>query len=107
MYVFPPVFIISAVCLAQTSAPLISFDKTHHDFGKMSPAKNVSHKFNITNKGRDTLIFHTTSKEIPTLQFIIEWDTISAITASPKRVVWNGYAGTELLTVVSLGLSFL
>jgi hypothetical protein len=41
--------LISLVCVAQT--PIISFDKKHHDFGKMLPGKTVSHKFNITNVG--------------------------------------------------------
>jgi hypothetical protein len=246
------VFLIPVVCLAQTSVPVISFEKTHHDFGKMSPGKFVSHKFNITNignaplqikevrescscsktmlpkhrlnpgestfveihfnssgmlgnvhksitlisddpvnpnvkltfgasvvqeimpsksvvlfnevsryasvsstirlesgtdkhvevsevkipvpyitcetqsegndvilnlsingqlipkerlKGSDTLTIRTTSKEIPTLQFVIEWDTMSVITASYKRIAWNGKAGVEMRTPISLNHS--
>ena len=49
------VFLTSLVCLAQTPAPVISFEKTHHDFGKMSPGKKASHNFVILNNGNAPL----------------------------------------------------
>jgi len=53
-------------------------------------------------RGRDTLVVHTTSKEVPTLQFVIGWDVIPEITASKKRVIWDGTAGTERRTAITL-----
>jgi hypothetical protein len=38
------------VCLAQTSAPLISFEKMHHDFNKVSEGTKVSYEFKVTNR---------------------------------------------------------
>jgi hypothetical protein len=58
-----------------------------------------------SNRGSDTLAVHTTSQEVPALQFHIEWDTLSEIIASPKRIVWNGDAGTELRATVTLSHS--
>jgi len=54
------------------------------------------------NRSRDVLIVHTTSAEVPALQFIIEWNVMPVIVASPERIIWNGDAGTEFRTVVSL-----
>jgi len=252
MRVLHGLFLCPVACLVQAIAPVISFDKTHHDFGKMSPGKNVSHKFTITNtgsaplhikevrescscnkamvtkwrlspgestfievrfnsigmmgnvqkyvelisddpsnpksqltfkasvineimpsativffnalsrytsasstirlesgneqpvavtgvkitvpyllcetqqeandvilnvtingqlipkqdnRGMETLIVHTTNEKIPTSQFSVQWDALSVITPSPKRIVWNGTAGNELQAKVSLNHS--
>ena len=48
-------FMSPAVCLAQASAPLISFDKTHHDFGRVLQGNKVSCKYEVTNKGNTPL----------------------------------------------------
>ncbi|MFN8010622.1 MAG: DUF1573 domain-containing protein [Holophagaceae bacterium] len=47
--------ILLAAPLAAQEAPAISFDKAHHDFGKISPDKKVSHKFKVTNNGKGIL----------------------------------------------------
>lgn len=41
--------------LAAQDAPVISFDKAHHDFGRIGPDKKVTHKFKVTNTGKGTL----------------------------------------------------
>ena len=252
MRVLHSLFLCPVVCLAQATAPVISFDKTHHNFGKMSPNKNVSHKFTITNTGNaplhikevrescncskatvpkwrlnpgestfievrfssigmignvqksvelisddpanpkqqltfeasvihevmpsasvvffseisrfstasstirlesgneqpvvvtdvkvpvpylfcethqegndvilnvtingqlipkqnsrgiETLVVQTTNEKYPALQFSVQWDALSAITASQNRIVWNGTAGNELRTTISLNHS--
>ncbi|MCL1894630.1 MAG: DUF1573 domain-containing protein [Holophagaceae bacterium] len=46
-----PLLLIPALCFCQAPAPVISFDKTHHDFGKISPDQKVSHRFIVINKG--------------------------------------------------------
>jgi hypothetical protein len=43
--------LVSAVCFAQAPEPRITFDKIHHDFGRVSLGRSVSHKFVITNRG--------------------------------------------------------
>jgi len=46
------------VCLslqAQTPAPTIAFDSTHHDFGKISEDHKTAHRFIVTNKGNASL----------------------------------------------------
>ena len=58
-----------------------------------------------SNKGRDTLFVHTTSVEVPSLQFFVEWDMMPEITASHKRIAWSGEVGSELRTNVSLSHS--
>ena len=58
-----------------------------------------------SNYGMETLIVHTTNEMIPRLQFIIQWDALSTITASHKRIIWNDFAGKELRTTVSLSHS--
>ncbi|MDR0498138.1 MAG: DUF1573 domain-containing protein, partial [Holophagales bacterium] len=45
----------SILCLAQTPAPVISFEKTHHDFGKMSHDQKMSYKYKVTNSGNAPL----------------------------------------------------
>ena len=46
-------FVIPMVCLAQ--APVITFESTHHDFGKIGIDRKVSHRFKVTNTGQATL----------------------------------------------------
>ena len=57
-------FLIPALCYVQASAPAlspqapapkISFDKTHHDFGKISDDLEVSYRYRVTNTGSATL----------------------------------------------------
>lgn len=31
----------------------ITFDKTHHDFGRISPDRRVTHQFKVTNRGKE------------------------------------------------------
>jgi len=45
------IFLVSAVCLAQAPAPSISFEKLHHDFGKIFQDQKVSYKYKLTNRG--------------------------------------------------------
>ena len=46
-------FVVPALLLAQ--APAISFDKTHHDFGRITPDRKVAAKYHVTNSGNATL----------------------------------------------------
>lgn len=46
---------VPAICLAQAPAPAITFEKLHHDFGKISPDRKVSYRFKVTNTGNATL----------------------------------------------------
>jgi hypothetical protein len=45
--------VIPVVCIAQT--PVITFEKTHHDFGKIGADRKVSFRFKVTNTGQSTL----------------------------------------------------
>ena len=45
--------VIPVVCIAQT--PVITFEKTHHDFGKIGGERKVSYRFKVTNTGQGTL----------------------------------------------------
>src|SRR5512141_2077106 len=36
-------------------APIISFDKTHHDFGRITPDRKVAAKYHVTNTGNAIL----------------------------------------------------
>jgi len=45
------IFPLSVVCLAQAPAPSISFEKTHHDFGRIFQDQKVSYKYKVTNNG--------------------------------------------------------
>jgi hypothetical protein len=44
---------VPAICLAQ--GPAITFEKLHHDFGKISADRKVSYRFKVTNTGSATL----------------------------------------------------
>lgn len=48
---------VPALVLAQAPAqdPVITFEKVHHDFGKISPDRKVVAKFKATNTGKATL----------------------------------------------------
>jgi hypothetical protein len=39
------------LCLAQAPSPVISFDKTHHDFGIIDHDQEVYYRSKVTNKG--------------------------------------------------------
>jgi hypothetical protein len=45
--------VIPVVCIAQT--PVITFETTHHDFGKIGIDRKVSYRFKVTNTGQATL----------------------------------------------------
>lgn len=45
--------VVPVVCIAQT--PVITFEKTHHDFGKIDADRKVSYRFKVTNTGQATL----------------------------------------------------
>jgi len=47
-------FACAAVTL-MAQAPVISFDKTHHDFGRITPDRKVAAKYRVTNTGNATL----------------------------------------------------
>ncbi|HWQ07560.1 MAG TPA: DUF1573 domain-containing protein [Holophaga sp.] len=42
--------VIPIVCVAQT--PVITFEKTHYDFGKINGDRKVTHRFKVTNTGQ-------------------------------------------------------
>jgi hypothetical protein len=44
-------FAICCVCLAQAPKPVLSFNKLHHDFGRMSADRKASYRFKATNTG--------------------------------------------------------
>jgi hypothetical protein len=44
-------FFISVACLAQAPAPVIHFEKTHHDFGRLHQSQKVSHRYKVSNRG--------------------------------------------------------
>lgn len=44
-------FLVCCICVAQAPKPVLSFDKVHHDFGKISVDRKVSHRFKATNTG--------------------------------------------------------
>ena len=46
-YLLP--FVVPALLLAQT--PAITFDKTHHNFGRITPDRKVAAKYHVTNTG--------------------------------------------------------
>lgn len=52
-----PFLAVPAILAAQAPAqePVITFDKVHHDFGKISPDKKVSAKYKVTNTGKGFL----------------------------------------------------
>lgn len=46
--------------VAQAQAPVISFNKTHHDFGKVDADRKASYRFKATNTGKAPLQIHRT-----------------------------------------------
>ena len=44
-------FIACAALTLMAQAPVITFDKTHQDFGRISPERKVSAKFKVSNTG--------------------------------------------------------
>ena len=44
---------VPVACIAQT--PVITFEKTHHDFGKIGGDRKVSYRYKVTNTGQATL----------------------------------------------------
>jgi len=45
----------SMLCLAQTPAPVISFEKTHHDFGRAPYNQKMSYSYKVANSGNAPL----------------------------------------------------
>lgn len=44
-------FAIGCICLAQVPTPVLTFNKTHHDFGRIHADRKVSYRFKATNTG--------------------------------------------------------
>ena len=44
-----------ATASLMAQAPIISFDKTHHDFGRITPDRKVAAKYRVTNTGNAVL----------------------------------------------------
>ena len=44
-------FLACAAATLMAQAPVISFDKVHHDFGRITPDRKVSAKYRVTNTG--------------------------------------------------------
>jgi hypothetical protein len=51
MRLFCHVALAPIVLLAQAPAPAISFEKTHHDFGRMQDDQKATHRYKVANKG--------------------------------------------------------
>jgi hypothetical protein len=54
------------------------------------------------NRGMEIMTVNTTSKQVPTLLFQIQWNVPLAITASPNRIVQRGAVGSELRSIVTI-----
>jgi hypothetical protein len=52
---FYSLFCVPVICLAQAPSPVISFNSTHHDFGRIPPDKKVSCNYEVINKGTGIL----------------------------------------------------
>lgn len=48
---FRHLFLASAAITLVAQAPVISFDRTHHDFGRITPDRKVAAKYHVTNTG--------------------------------------------------------
>jgi len=55
MRVFLSIFFASIVSFGQIPEPKISFEKTHHDFGRVHESQQVSYKYKVTNNGNAPL----------------------------------------------------
>jgi len=47
--------VVSILCFAQTPAPVISFEKTHHDFGRTSHDQKMSYSYKVANSSNAPL----------------------------------------------------
>ena len=54
--VLAAIFFSVAAAFAQTSGPLLVWEKSTHDFGTVQEGAVVSHTFQFTNKGKEPLI---------------------------------------------------
>lgn len=52
---FPRLLLACAAVSLMAQAPVITFDKTHHDFGRITPDRKVAAKYRVTNTGNATL----------------------------------------------------
>lgn len=53
-----PIFlalVFPALCLAQNAKPTLTFDKLHHDFGKVPEDRKVVHRFKANNSGTNQI----------------------------------------------------
>jgi hypothetical protein len=48
---FRRLILACAAATLMAQAPIISFDKVHHDFGRISPDRKVAAKYKVTNTG--------------------------------------------------------
>jgi hypothetical protein len=48
---FRHLFLAAAAITLVAQAPVISFDRTHHDFGRITPDRKVAAKYRVTNTG--------------------------------------------------------
>jgi hypothetical protein len=48
---FRRLILACAAATLMAQAPVISFDKVHHDFGRIPPDRKVSAKYKVTNTG--------------------------------------------------------
>ena len=46
---------VPALCLAQAPQPQLTFEKTHHDFGKIGTTDKAVYRFKVTNTGKANL----------------------------------------------------
>lgn len=53
--IVPFLLVIPAICPAQTPAPVIHFEKTHHDFGKIDTERKATYRFKVSNTGQAPL----------------------------------------------------
>lgn len=52
---FRRLLLACAAATLMAQAPVISFDKTHHDFGRITPDRKVAAKYRVTNTGNAIL----------------------------------------------------
>jgi len=105
VYLFLGVFLTSIVCFAQIPEPLISFEKTHHDFGKVSQDDRVSYKYKVTNKGNALLHIQEvrstcgcTSSVIGESHLKPNENTFIEVHFDPKGMIGNVHKSLEVIS---------
>ena len=51
MWLYTFLLLACAAATLMAQAPVISFDKTHYDFGRITPDRKVAAKYRVTNTG--------------------------------------------------------